>query len=91
MVKFDELSDDTVERLKACGVEEKDLFTHESDLYVGCKTYEQSNVLKKEFKHMATKFFPEAGSEMDHYPVAVDIAFGYMDAHFKKKYGNRPK
>ncbi len=94
MIKFEELRPELVEILKENSIEEKDLENNYSDLYIGCSSFDQAGKIRSKIpKHAAltSTFFPQEGSSMDHHKICVEVAFGYMDGYFDKKYGKRNK
>ena len=79
MIKFKVVHTDVVKVLKEHNIQEEDLFNHYSDLYIGCRDYNTASKIRTAgiWKAMSSTFKPQKGSEMDKYPVAVDIAFAY--------------
>lgn len=86
MITFNDIHKDIIPVLKTNGVTEKDLFNYHSDLYIGCKTFDQARkiAIGGIWRAMSDVFNPQSGSDMNKYPVAVDIAFGYV-GYFNKK------
>lgn len=84
---FNTISKDHAVILKGNGVTNEDLFQQASDLYVGCKSLEQAGAIIKDFNSpsIASSFKPQKGSDMEKYPIAVDIAFGCTVLYFKQQ------
>lgn len=83
-------NNDVQKRIReACGIPDEAFFSHYSDMYVGCKDYAQVQaVLKAALPFKGQTFTPQKGSDMDKYPVAVDIPFAYMNEYAAAR---RPK
>lgn len=92
-IKFvDKLDQEMLERIKKLGITEEDLFNSNSDLYIGCKSvWQAQDIIKDQSQALYTTFIPEKDSDMDKYPIAVEIVFGYMDGAFKERYPNHSK
>lgn len=69
------------------GLTEDRFFNHYSDLYIGCDNYEQANKIKNggPWRSMASIFYPQSGSDMGKFPVAVDIPFGCLSEFIQAK------
>jgi hypothetical protein len=87
MISFETLNDDLKEILIKEGISENDLYSHYSDLYVGCKDFSQARRILTGgvWKGLSSTFVPQKGSDMDKYPCAVDIALGAMVHDFNSR------
>lgn len=76
---FDTIHPDVANALKACDIEEKDLFHYFSDLYIGCKNRTQANNIKSLgiWNASSSIFHPLRNSEMGSYKICLSIDFGY--------------
>jgi len=61
-------------------ITDNDLFNRYTDLYIGCQNYAQAYRIMNGgvWRSMSTIFQPNKGSDMDHYPIAIEISFGYI-------------
>lgn len=80
-LKFSDLHDDIIPCLIENGITENDLFDageKSTDAYIGCKSRTQAQKILRGgiWGALSSIFAPQKGSDMEHYPVAVDIAFG---------------
>lgn len=82
-ISFDDIDPKYVEVLKENGIKEYDLFNYRTDLYIGCKNKKQAeNILSNAiFRAVSNIFVPQKESDMQKYPCAVDLAFGYWKYH----------
>ena len=92
MLKFEDIHEDVVKVLKANDIKEADLYNHYSDLYIGCKNHATASKILNAgvWRSMSSIFTPNKGSDMDQYPVAVDIAFAYV-GQFQREMAKRKK
>jgi hypothetical protein len=62
-------------------------FNHASDLYIGCDDRDQALKIKNggPWKSMAEVFVPNKGSDMQNFPVAVDIPFACLSEFIQAK------
>jgi hypothetical protein len=90
MITFKDLNKDLVEVLKENGVTEKDIRNRYSDLYVGCRSIGQASCIinSEKFKGSGDLFTPQEGSDMDEYPICIDIYFAAADYDYKQRYPN---
>lgn len=65
-------------------IKDKDLYNRYSDLYIGCQSHAQATKIKNAgiWRSMSTIFTANKGSDMDHYPCCLEIAFGYINGKF---------
>lgn len=77
-LKFSDLHNDLVPVLIENGITEDDLYAHATDAYIGCIHRQQALKILNGgiWGALSSIFTPQKGSDMEKYPVAVDIAFG---------------
>lgn len=87
MVDLNNVHPDIKEVLDKEQINEKNLFNLYSDLYIGCQDHKQVYRIKNAgvWRSMSTIFVPNKGSDMDHYPIALEISFGYINSEILNK------
>lgn len=86
MIPFSQLDQNIVTILEQNNIKEQDLFNYCSDLYIGCTNTQQAISLLKEapIKSIANTFYPQKGSDMENYPIAVELGFAAAEYHHKQ-------
>lgn len=85
-IEFEFLNEKLANVLIQNGIKEEDLFKHQTDLYVGCKFARQASLILNggKWRAISETFIPQKGSDMEHYPIAVDIGFALLDYELNK-------
>jgi len=90
-IPFSTLDKKLKEALVFHNIKEENLFNYYGDLYVGCSNLTQASKILNAgvWRGMSSTFKPLKGSEMEKYPIAVDIGLGainwYIEQKLKKK------
>ncbi|MDB4590949.1 hypothetical protein OAH77_04530 [Flavobacteriaceae bacterium] len=80
LLSFNTINQEFVETLKKHGIKNENLYKSNSDLYAGCHSHKQAIGLmesfKKSYPSSVNSFKPNKGSDMEKYPIAIELAFG---------------
>lgn len=89
-ITWEQIPEHLVKVLKEKGIKLTDLSTYCSDLHVGCPDHETACQILHGgiWKASSSIFLAQKGSDMDHYPACVEIAFAAMAYDFKQKHPN---
>jgi hypothetical protein len=92
-IPFKYLPQELVRVLESHKITEDDLFNYQGDLYVGCKYKSQALLIKNSgsWKSCSDTFVPQKGSDMEKYPVAIDIGWAALAYDFSIKHPNSPE
>ena len=88
-VNFNDLDKKVSTILQKHNIKESDLFTHESDLYVGFNSIKTYNLVYEELFNIGLRpqyFKPQDDSDMGKkFVIGMDIPFANMLAHFANR------
>lgn len=92
-IQFKYLPQELVRVLESHKITEDDLFNYQGDLYVGCKSRTQADLIKNSgsWKSCSSIFIPQEGSDMEKYKTAVDIGWGALAYDFSIRHPNSPE